>query len=292
MSSEQLEQIRGIAKGIRERLDRDHAIHSLADLACLDDAAVEELQQTLRASRVGRADVGRWRDEARRLTTAQAASADTPRATFVVEARLHPDGTSDQPTFVVHHIEADETLETSGPLPTVDVVAGWMHDRVSRAGTRSEPAQAEKPADERPPAPQNEAPPQPVQRGRLRITDLKVRHAGDGDVHGRAMSLLADVPVIIDGRLPVVLVARVRLEGAAESTTCRMRCRLDHVGSKQAFTFAWGDDMTLTPDNPERETASRPLPIPVGTYRGIVFAEGRSCSARRGFLELPVISFV
>ncbi|HEX2784685.1 MAG TPA: hypothetical protein VHN36_13960 [Ilumatobacteraceae bacterium] len=291
-SEEELEQIHGIGEAMRERLRRDHEIHRLADLARLTDTAVDELQQALRAARAGRVDVSRWRDEARRLVSEPEANGESPLATFVVEARRGSSGTGGEPSFVVHHVEADETSETSNPLPTVEVVAAWMRDRVAEVSSPREGATGGEPADlsermteDAPPWPRR-----PVRRGRLRISGLEVHRADDRDLNGTTRSLLADAPVTLDGAHPVVLVGNVSLVGAVDWATCRMRCRLHDLDSEHVIEYAWGGDSMLAPGGPDTEMASAPVSIPLGAYRGELFAEDRSQSVRRGFCELPLIT--
>jgi len=292
-SEEELEQIRGIGEAMRERLRRDHGVHRLSDLARLTDTAVDELQQALRAARAGRVDVSRWRDEARRLVSEPEASSESPLATFVVEARRGNSGTDGEPSFVVHHLEADETLETSNPLPTVEVAAAWMRHRVAGVSSPREVAAGGEPAELSERVTENEPPPwpqPPVRRGRLRISGLEVHRADDRDLNGTTRSLLAGAPVALDGAHPVILVGHVSLVGAVDRATCRMRCRLHDLESEHVIEFAWGGDSMLAPGGPGTEMASPPVSIPVGAYRGELFAEDRSQSVRRGFCELPVIT--
>ena len=105
-------------------------IETVADVARLTDVQVDELQQAVRADRGGvrNGDVARWREHARQLLTEGEPATDQPLATFVVEARESADGTSGEPRFAVHHIEADED---SAPLPAVDEVAQWIRERVT-----------------------------------------------------------------------------------------------------------------------------------------------------------------
>ncbi|MEP6665294.1 MAG: hypothetical protein ABJA81_02495 [Nocardioidaceae bacterium] len=293
-SEEELEQIHGIGEAMRERLRRDHGLQRLSDLARLTDTAVDELQQALRAARAGRVDVSRWRDEARRLVIEPEANGESPLATFVVEARRDSSGTGDEPSFVVHHLEADETLETSNPLPTVEVAAAWMRQRVAGVSAPRDMAADGEPADLSVRVIETEPPPpwpqQPVRRGRLRISGLDVHRADDHDLNGTTRSLLAGAPVTLDGAYPVVLVGNVSLVGAVDWATCRMRCRLHDLESEHVIEFAWGGDSMLAPGGPGTEMTSPPVSIPVGAYRGELFAEDRGQSVRRGFCELPVIT--
>jgi hypothetical protein len=261
MPQAELKQIRGIGDAICELLGRDHGIATIADLARLSDAEVDELQRALRASRrnVRNGDVAAWRDQARQLTGEMQAAADEPLATFVVEAWRPVSEPGDQPRFIVHHVEADETLETSAPRPTIDDVVRWMQERMT---VPVAPPSAEPPAEHQQPA-------RPARLGDLRITRLD--------------------PVAVEGGGALVFVAHVSLEGAAEPATCHLRCRLQRIESDQELTFSWRGEIMAAPGPRSAAISSAPISVPAGIYRGICLASDRRPGGGRAFRELPLL---
>ena len=129
----ELKQIGGIGGVTCVRLSQDHGIETIAQLAALSDTEAADLQRALRAAglRLPGSEVARWRDQARQLAGESPVPADEPLATFVIEAWPPAGGPGDRggqsepPRYVVHHIESDQTLETSAPTSaTADVFAG------------------------------------------------------------------------------------------------------------------------------------------------------------------------
>jgi ribosomal protein S13 len=295
MQHAELKQIRGIGDATCERLGRDYGIETIADLARLSDSEVDELQRALRASRsnVRNGDVARWRDQARRLASEREAVVNEPLATFVVEARKPVSEPGDQPRFVVHHVEADETLETSPPKPTIDDVIRWMQERVPMPavlpGTKLPTDREGVVSSSTPDQLTAPSPRPPARRGGLRITGLEIHRADDRVVNGWATSLLGDEPVAIEGGSALVFVGHVSLEGAEEPVTCQMRCRLRRIESDQELSFAWSGEMMATPGMPSAAIPSAPVSIPHGMYRGIFFALDRRHRALRAFCELPLL---
>lgn len=288
-----LRQIRGIGAAMCERLSRDHGIETIADLARLNDTEVDELQRALQAGRsnVRNGEVARWRDHARQLMGEGEAVADEPLATFVVEAWKPAGEPGSQPHFVVHHVEADETLETSAPQSAIDDVVRWMQERVTMAaapaGTKA-PVERQEVARSSAPEQLPPSPRRPPRRGRLRITGLEVCQE-DHVINGAATPLLADTPVVIQARGALVFVGHVSLEGAEDPVTCRMRCRLHRIDSEQEITFTWPGETMVGPGMRTATMSSTPVSIPAGVYRGEFFAEDPHQGARRAFRELPLL---
>ena len=296
MQHAELKQIRGIGDTMCELLGRDHGIETIAELAHLSDTEVEEVERALRASRrnVRIGDVARWRTQARQLANEKQDVPGEPLATFVVEAWRQVTEPADGPHFVVHHIEADETLETSEPNRTIDDVVRWMQERVAvpavLTGTKL-PAEGEAVASSSTPDPlTSPSPGPPPRRGGLRITGLEVDHAGDRVVNGRrATSLLVDEPVAIEEGSALVFVGHVSLDGAERPVTCQMRCRLRRIESDQELAFGWSGEITAAPSMQSATISSAPVSIPAGIYRGIFAASDRRHSVRGAFRELPLI---
>jgi len=290
MQQAELKQIRGIGDAICELLKRDHGINTLADLARLTDTEVDDLQRTLRAGRRGvpSGDVARWRDQARQLMRETPATAKEPLATFVVEAWGSVSEPGDQPHFIVHHIEDDETLETSAPGPTIDDAVRWMQQRVP---VPAAPPGQELPAGTRQAAglsPAHQGSPPPPGRGGLRITGLEVRRAASSGGNQWSTQLLADDPVAVEGEGALVFVGHVSLEGAEEPVTCDMRCRLRHIESGHELTFSWSGEVMATTGT-HSVLSSAPFAIPAGIYRAIFSAADRRHGAGRSFRELPLL---
>jgi ribosomal protein S13 len=296
MQHAELKQIRGIGDTMCELLGRDHGIETIAELAHLSDTEVEEVERALRASRrnVRIGDVARWRTQARQLANEKQDVPGEPLATFVVEAWRPVTEPADGPHFVVHHIEADETLETSEPNRTIDDVVRWMQERVAvpavLTGTKL-PAEGEAVASSSTLDPlTSPSPGPPPRRGGLRITGLEVDHAGDRVVNGRrATSLLVDEPVAIEEGSALVFVGHVSLDGAERPVTCQMRCRLRRIESDQELAFGWSGEITAAPSMQSATISSAPVSIPAGIYRGIFAASDRHHSVRGAFRELPLI---
>jgi hypothetical protein len=291
MQHAELKQIRGIGDAICEQLAQDHGIETIADLARLSDAEVDELEPVLRASRrnVRIGDVARWRDQARQLASGKEAVMDEPLATFVVEARRPVSEQGDQPRFVVHHVEADETLETSAPKPTIDDVIRWMQERVPMPavlpGTKL-PTDRERVASSSTPGQLTSPSPQPTaRRGGLRITGLEIQRV----VNDWATSLLVDEPVAIEGGSALVFVGHMSLEGAEGPVTCQMRCQLRRIESDQELSIAWSGEMVTTRGMLSAAIASAPVSTPTGIYRGIFLASDSRHGARGAFCDLPLI---
>jgi hypothetical protein len=269
----------------------EHWIETVADVARLTDAQVDELEQVLRADCGGglNGDVARWREHARQLLTEETAAADEPLATFVVEARKPADGPGGEPRFAVHHIEADEN---SAPLPAVDEVAQWIRERVTMpfaspaTKTAAGAAEVARASETVPLAP---SPPQhPARRGRLRITGLEIRRADGRAVNGTAESLSGDAPVLIEAGCPLVFVTRVGMEGATDPVACHVRCRLQPTEPGEVFEFTWSGKVIPSGVH-SAEMSSAPVSVPVGVYRGVLFAEDQRRSIRRAFRELPLL---
>lgn len=295
MQLAELKQIRGIGDTTCERLGRDHGIETIADLARLSDTEVDELQEALRASssRVRNGDVARWRDQARQLLGKREAVPDEPLATFVVEARKPVGEPANQLHFVIHHIEADQTLETSGPKANVEDAVHWMQERVT-AGLAPPPREA---PVERSEVVHSGSSPGPAvapggptrRRGRLRITAMEIHKAGHQGINTPVTALLADAPVAVEDGSALVFVGYVSLEGTEGPVTCQMHCRLHRIESGQEVTFTWGGQMTAAPGTQSATISSTPVSMPSGAYRGIVFAEDRGQATRRAFCELPIL---
>jgi len=293
----ELKQIRGIGDAMCERLGRDHGIETLAHLARLSDTEAGELQQALRASgvHVRDGDVTRWREQARQLLNEREAAAE-PLATFVIEARKPATERADQPHFVIHHIEADQTLETSAPKRTIDDVVRWMQQRVTTSAAPAEPSGTEVPEEREqephPSEPGKPMPPaqeRPAPRSRLRITGLEIRHADGHAINGVAEPLLGKDPVSIEAAGRVLLVGHISVDGADDAVSCQIRCRLRRIDSGQEVLFTWGGEIVVTPGTPSASISSPPVSIPAGAYRGMLFAEDRNLGARRAFCELPLL---
>lgn len=295
MQQPELKRIRGIDHTMAERLDRDHGIETAAS-ARLNDTEADELQQALQAARsqVRKEDVARCcRHQARQVVSEEGAIADEPLATFVVEAWRPGSESDDQPHFIVHHVEAGETLATSVPRPTIDDAMRWMQERVTmpaeQFGTQlSDERQEVAPvsAPERPTPPSS---PRGARRGRLKITGLEVRLAAHHPNNGAAIPLLASTPVAIEAGGALVFAAEVSLEGADHPVICRMRCRLHRIDSQEEVAVTWTSETNVTPGMPSMTTSSSPAPIPAGAYRGEFFAEDRRRGVSRAFRQLPLL---
>lgn len=296
MQQPELKRIRGIGDTMAEGLDRDHGIETAAS-ARLNDTEVDELQQALQAARsqVLKGEVARCcRHQARQVVNEEEAVADEPLATFVVEA-WRPES-DDQPHFVVHHVEAGETLATSVPRPTIDDAMRWMQERVTmpagQLGTQlsAEPQEvAPVSAPEQPTPPSS---PRGARRGRLQITGLEVRLAEHHINNGAAIPLLASTPVAIEAGSALVFAADVSLEGADHPVICQMRCRLHRIESPEEVAFTWSSETNVAPGMPSMTTSSSPVPIPAGAYRGELFAEDRRHGVSRAFRQLPLLIII
>jgi len=280
MRQAELKQIRGIGDAMCVRLSQDHGIETIAQLAALSDAEADDLQRALQAGgrRLPAGEVARWRDQARRLSGESPAATDEPLATFVVEAWKSvggPGGQGGPHRFVVHHIESDQTLETSAPTPAPADVFRWMEDRVGPPAVR--------------PAAQPAAPEGMARRGRLRITGLEVRHAGSQAISGPASQLLVPDAVTLDAGSALIFTGRVSLTEAEETVTCEMRCQLQRIESAEEITFTWSGEITPGPGKQTVAISSTPVTIPAGVYRGMFFAEDHRHAARRAFCEVPLL---
>lgn len=284
MRRAELKQIRGIGDAMCVRLSQDHGIDTVAQLAALSDAEAADLQRALQVAgrRLPGGEVARWRDQARRLAGESPAAADEPLATFVVEAWRPTggpggpggqDAPGDQPRYVVHHIESDQTLETSAPTPAIADVFRWMQDRVTV------------------PPPERTAPPPeaPAKRGRLRITGLEVRTAGSQVINGPTAQLLATDGVALDAGSALVFAGQVSLVGAEEPVICEMRCQLQRIDSEENVTFAWSGEIRPGAGMQAATISSTPVTIPAGVYRGMFFAEDKRRNTRRAFCEVPLL---
>lgn len=320
-----LEQIHGIARATRERLEGDHGIRTVADLAALSDAALDELQRSMRAARIRRADVRRWRDEAREILSAStdgdpvdaAAGTDLvgipdipvatapvadkparvpgdedtdalspPRATFIVETRA-PDPARAAGTATTFEVQHHETDEWSGPLDTVDEVASWIRARVG-----PEPPVAPVPdapattSDGAQPAPSPEPQPQPRRRGRFTITHLGLR-TGDAGLATEA-DVAPGSPLLFDGSKPVVPICQVELQDTDRPATCRLRGWFRSRDTPFSQDLSWTQEPAVARGQ-RVDVVGAPLAIPPGTYRVEVLAEDPDRHVRRGFADLPVV---
>jgi len=295
MQQPELEPIRGIGDTRADRPAPDHGIETAAASARPSDTEVDELRQSPQSARsqVREGEVARCRHQARRVVSEEEAVADEPLATFVVEARRPGSESDDQPHFVVHHVEAGETLATSVPRPTIDDAMRWMQERVTMpAGQLATQPPAERQEVAPVSAPEQPTPPvspRGARRGRLQITGLEVRLAEHHLINGAAVPLLASTPVAIEAGGALVFAADVRLEGADHPVTCEMRCRLHRIESQDEIEFTWSSDTNVTPGMPSTTTSSSPVPIPAGAYRGEFFAEDRGNGVSRAFRQLPLL---
>jgi ribosomal protein S13 len=277
----ELKQIRGIGDAMSERLGRDYEIKTIAQLARLSDVEADEVQRRLQAAgrRLPNGEVARWRDQALQLLNERREVAGEPLATFVVEVWRPAAGSDSQPRFVVHHIESDETLETSEPKPTAVDVFRWMEDRVSSPAA---PDEAESPAAAQPAEPEEP-------RGRLRITGLEVRQAGSQVVNGPTRRLPVTDAVALDAGSAFVFVGHVSLTDAAEPVTCRMRFRLWRIDSNEEVAFTWSGEIAGAPGTRTASIPSAPVTISAGAYRGMVTAAGNRQAAGQAFREVPLL---
>jgi hypothetical protein len=287
MQQPELKRIGNIGDTMAERLARDHRIETIAATARLNDTEVDELQQAPQAARsqVRKGEVARCRHQARQLVSEEEAVADEPLATFVVEAWRPSSESDNQPHFVVHHVEADETLATSVPRPTIDDAMRWMQERVTMPGGQ---LRTQLPAEREEVTPVS-APEQPTRRGRLQITGLEVRLAEHDLINGAPIPLLASTPVAIEAGGALVFAADVSLEGADHPVTCQMRCRLHRIESQDEVAFTWSSETNVTPGMPSTTTSSSPVPIPAGAYRGEFFAEDPRHGVSRAFRQIPLL---
>lgn len=295
MRRAELKQIHGIGDAMCVRLSQDHGIETVAQLAALSDADAADLQRTLQAAgrRLPGGEVARWRDQARQVAGESPAPADEPLATFVVEVRPPADGPGapgapgvpdGQPRYVVHHIESDQTLETSAPTPDAADVFRWMKDRVNAPVPEPAGPPAEPPAP--PPAEPREA---PTRRGRLRITGLEVREAGSQVINGSTAQLLVTDGVALDAGSALVFAGQVSLVGAEEPVICEMRCQLQRIESEEIVTFTWSGEIRPGAGMQAATISSTPVTIPAGVYRGMFFAEDKRRTSRRAFCEVPLL---
>jgi hypothetical protein len=283
MRQGELKQIRGIGDVMCVRLSQDHGIETIAQLAALSDTEAADLQRALQAAGRGLpgGEVARWRDQARQLAGESPAPADEPLATFVVEAWPPvggPGGKGGQgepPRYVVHHIESDQTLETSAPTPAAADVFRWIRDRVNVPAA---------PPAEPPPAPEA-----PAKRGRLRITGLEVHRAGSQVIDGPPVQLLLTDGVALDAGSALVFVGHVSLAGAEEPVTCTMRCRLQRIESDENVTFTWSGEIWPGAGMRAATIPSTPVTVPAGVYRGMFFAEDKRLASRRALREVPLL---
>jgi hypothetical protein len=297
ISSDDLTRIFGIGASLRDRLTRLHGIGSLSDLANLTDAEVEELELALRSarSRVRQGDVGRWREEAARLTGGAEKGPDLvddapALATFVIEARNS--GTSGEGghalALTVHHMETDDT---SPALGTAGELTEWIESRVRAVLAPGSPA-SELPEAAADQAPAAKPTPRSARRGgaRLRLIHLHARST-DAAATAEEWSLLAASPVILDAARTVVLVGHGVLEGSESGAAvlCRLRCNLRALDSRAVIERAWGDDTELRPGGQGVEIASPPLAIPAGIYQGDVYLESPDERVHPEILTLPMI---
>jgi hypothetical protein len=272
------------------RLSQDHGIETIAQLGALSDTEAADLQRALPVAgrRLPGGEVARWRDQARQLAGESPPPAEEPLATFVVEAWPPAGGAGGQggqggqrerPRYVVHHIESDQTLETSAPTPVTADVFRWMRDRVNvPAAAPPEPPPAAK------------GPAAQAKRGRLRITDLEVRTAGTQVIdHPPPQSLLTD-GVTLDAGSALVFVGHVRLAGAEEPVTCTMHCRLQRIESDESVTFTWSGEIKPGADMQAATISSTPVTIPAGVYRGLFFAADKRLDSRRALCEVPLLA--
>jgi hypothetical protein len=154
---------------------------------------------------------------------------------------------------VVHHIESDQTLETSAPTPATGDVFRWMQDRATVPAA---------PSADAPPAPDAPA----AKQGRLRITDLEAREAGSA----------------------LVFVGHVSLVDADEPVSCAMRCQLQRIDSEENVTVTWSGEIRPGAGIQGAAISSTPVTITAGVYRGIFFAEDKRLASRRAFCEVPL----
>jgi hypothetical protein len=291
MQRPQRKKIRGIGLAMSERLGRDRGIDAVADVARLNVTDVERAQQA-DGSHVRNGDVARSCDHARQLVSEEEPVANEPLATFVVEAWKPLGEPGDQPHFVVHHIETDETSETSAPQSAIDDVVRWMQERVTAAVSAGTIVSAERRQVAHSSASEQLAPPSSppsARRGRLEITGLEVRHAEDHVIDESAISLLTDDPVMIEAGGALVLVGHVSLEGTEGTVICQMRCRLHRIESEEEVAFTWCGEIKVAPGTRSATIPSTPVSLPVGVYRGEFFAEDRLRHARRAFCGLPLL---
>lgn len=283
----ELEQIRGIGDLTCVRLSQDHGIETIAQLAALSDTEAADLQRALQISgrRLPGGEVARWRDQARQLTGESPASADEPLATFVVEAWPPAGGPGDRggqgepPRYVVHHIESDQTLETSALTPATEDVFRWIRDRVN--------VPAAQPPE---PSPAPKGPAAQAKRGRLRITGLEIRKAGSQVIDGPPPQLLLTDGVTLDAGSALVFVGHVSLAGAEEPVTCTMHCQLQRIESDESVTFTWSGEIRPGADMHAATISSTPVTIPAGVYRGMFFAEDKRLASRRAFCAVPLLA--
>lgn len=280
----ELKQIGGIGDITYVRLSQDHGIETIAQLAALSDTEAADLQRALRAAglRLPGGEVARWRDQARQLAGESPVPADEPLATFVIEAWPPAGGPGDRsepPRYVVHHIESDQTLETSAPTSATADVFRWMRDRVS--------VPAPPPPE---PLPAPKGPAAQAKRGRLRITGLEIRKAGSQVIDGPPPQLLFTDGVTLDAGSALVFVGHVSLAGAEEPVTCTMRCRLQRIESDASVTFTWSGEIRPGADMQAATISSTPITIPAGVYRGMFFAEDKRLASRQAFCEVPLLA--
>jgi ribosomal protein S13 len=285
MPRAELKQIYGIGDAMCVRLSQDHGIETVAQLAALSDAEAADLQRSLQVAgrRLPGGEVARWRDQARQLAGEGPAAADEPLATFVVEVWPSAGGRGGQggqPRYVVHHIESDQTLETSAPTPATADVFRWMQDRVNVTSA---------PPPEPPSEPPSEPQEAPATRGRLRITGLEVRKAGSQVINGSTAQLLATDGVALDAGSALVFAGHVSLVGAEEPVICEMRCQLQRIESEENVTFTWSGEIRPGAGMRAATISSTPVTIPAGVYRGMFFAEDKRRNSRRAFCEVPLL---
>jgi hypothetical protein len=290
MPRAELKQIHGIGDAMCVRLSQDHGIETVAQLAALSDADAADLQRALQVAgrRLPGGEVARWRDQARQLAGESPAPAAEPLGTFVVEV-WPPAGPGDlggqsvpgdQPRYVVHHIESDQTLETSAPTPAAADVFRWMRDRVNVPVAPPPEPSAALPAE-----PQEAS----ARRGRLRITGLEVRKAGSQVINGSTAQLLVTDGVALDAGSAFVFAGQVSLVGAEEPVVCEMRCQLQRIDSEENVTIAWSGEIRPGAGVQAATISSTPVTIPAGVYRGMFYAEDKRRNSRRAFCEVPLL---
>lgn len=301
MQRGELKQVRGIGDAMSARLSQEHGIETVAQLAALSDIEAADLQGALQASgrRLPGGEVARWRDQARRIAGGLAggspAAADEPLATFVVEAwqsvggpggpgrQSGPGGRGGRggpPRYVVHHIESDQTLETSAPTPVAADVFRWMQDRVTVPAAPARGAAEVSGAA---------APGAAAGRGRLRITGLEVRPAGSQVTGGSTARWPLTGGVALDAGSALVFTGQVSLLGAAEPVTCELRCRLRRIESDENVTLTWSGEIGPGAGVQMATISSTPVTIPAGAYRGMCYAEDVRHDSRRAFREVPLL---
>lgn len=192
---------------------------------------------------------------------------------------------------MLHHVERDQTLETSEPKPAIEDAIRWMQERVTMPAA---PPRREPPAEHPGVVHTSGSGPGRGARGAAVPARQAAGHRPGGPESRRSgingvTLLLAEAPVVVEGGRALVFVGQVSLEGTEGPLTCQMRCRLHRIGSGQEVTFTWAGEMMPVPGMPSGTISSTTVLIPSGAYRGIFFAEGLGRAARRAFCELPLL---